>query len=52
MQREIDSIEREFPALGLSEHSFQGQKHAISEKGLPRFVAAASGSTRPPAMAF
>jgi hypothetical protein len=39
MQREIDSIVREFPALGLSEHSFQGQKRAIYEKELQRFVA-------------
>ncbi|MFN9084749.1 MAG: hypothetical protein ACK5XD_07180 [Acidobacteriota bacterium] len=39
LQREIDSIVREFPALGLSEHSFQGQKRAISEKELQQFVA-------------
>jgi ribosomal protein L17 len=39
LQREIDSIVREFPALGLSEHSFQGQKRAIAEKELQRFVA-------------
>ena len=39
MQREIDSIVREFPALGLSEHSFQGQKRAVYEKELQRFVA-------------
>jgi hypothetical protein len=35
MQREIDSIVREFPALGLSEHSFRGQKRAISSQGTP-----------------
>jgi len=39
MQREIDKIVREFPALGLSEHSFQGQKRGIYEKELQRFVA-------------
>ncbi len=39
MQREIDGIVREFPALGLSEHSFQGFKRAIYEREMQRFVA-------------
>lgn len=39
MQREIDKIVREFPSLGLSEHSFQGHKRAVQEKELQRFVA-------------
>ena len=39
MQREIDTIVREFPALGLSEHSFQGHKRAVHKKQLQQFVA-------------
>lgn len=39
MQREIDQIVREFPSLGLSEHSFQGHRRAVHEKELQQFVA-------------
>ncbi len=39
MQREIDSIFRKFPSLGLSEHFFHGHKQAVVEKEIQRFVA-------------
>ncbi len=39
MLREIDTIVREFPALGLSERSVQGHKRAVHEKQLQQYVA-------------
>jgi len=38
MQREVDTIVREFPALGLSEHFFQSHKRATLEKEVQQFV--------------
>jgi hypothetical protein len=39
MQREIDTVFRKFPSLGLSEHFFHGHKQAVVEKELQQFVA-------------
>ena len=38
MQREVDTVVREFPALGVSEHFFQSHKRATIEKEVQQFV--------------
>jgi len=38
MQRELDTVVREFPALGLSDHFFLSNKRATLEKEVQQFV--------------